>query len=172
MNVLYFQDSGLLGEIVVAIDINTVANKVYEHNYKDTNVMNRNIQSLDANFINKLDPDVLLMSPPCQPYTRNGRQKDVEDPRSFSFGHLLAILKDLSTLNYILVENVKGFETSKSRDALVETLDECGFKYQEFLLTPAQFGIPNSRLRYYCLARRKPFDGQSQAAMLVSYSCF
>lgn len=162
----------MLGEIVAAIDINTVANQVYAHNYKDTNIMNRNIQSLDANLINKLDPDVLLMSPPCQPYTRNGSQKDTKDPRSFSFGHLLSILKDLSTLNYILVENVKGFETSKSRDALLETLEECGFNYREFLLTPAQFGVPNSRLRYYCLARRKHFNDQSQGPELVSNSYF
>ena len=27
------------------------------------------------------------------------------------------------------------------------------FMFQEFLLTPLQFGIPNSRLRYYMLAR-------------------
>lgn len=26
----------------------------------------------------------------------------------------------------------------------------------EFLLTPLQFGIPNARLRYYCLAKRNP----------------
>ncbi|KAJ8299724.1 hypothetical protein KUTeg_023784 [Tegillarca granosa] len=27
---------------------------------------------------------------------------------------------------------------------------------EEFLLTPLQFGIPNARLRYYLIAKRKP----------------
>lgn len=34
---------------------------------------------------------------------------------------------------------------------LVETLKECGYIFQEFLLTPLQLGIPNSRMRYYLL---------------------
>ena len=38
--------------------------------------------------------------------------------------------------------------------------------FQEFLLTPLQFGIPNSRLRYYLIAKRSPlkfsFDRKSE----------
>lgn len=34
---------------------------------------------------------------------------------------------------------------------LVDTLKECEYAYQEFLLTPLQLGIPNSRMRYYLL---------------------
>ena len=54
---------------------------------------------------------------------------------------------------YILVENVKGFETSQTRELLIECLSCCGYTYQEFLLTPLQFGIPNCRLRYYLVAK-------------------
>lgn len=42
-------------------------------------------------------------------------------------------------------------QESDSRDMLVETLKECGYIFQEFLLTPLQLGIPNSRMRYYLL---------------------
>lgn len=56
--------------------------------------------------------------------------------------------------NYILLENVKGFEESDSRDLLVEALAASGYEFQEFLITPLQIGIPNSRMRYYCLARK------------------
>lgn len=56
--------------------------------------------------------------------------------------------------NYILLENVKGFEESDSRDILVSTLTESGYEFQEMLITPLQIGIPNSRMRYYCLARK------------------
>jgi len=37
---------------------------------------------------------------------------------------------------------------------LVETLRRIGYSIIELLLTPLQYGIPNSRLRYYLLARR------------------
>lgn len=57
------------------------------------------------------------------------------------------------------MENVKGFETSKARDMFIESLDRSGFHHQEFMLSPTQLGIPNSRHRYYCLARRlKAFE--------------
>lgn len=38
---------------------------------------------------------------------------------------------------------------------LLKSLD---YTTAEFLLTPLQFGIPNSRLRYYLLAKRRPFS--------------
>jgi len=60
--------------------------------------------------------------------------------------------------NYILMENVKGFETSDTREHFVCTLKACGYSYQEFLLSPTQLGIPNSRLRYYLLAKKKPLQ--------------
>jgi len=56
---------------------------------------------------------------------------------------------------YIFVENVKGFEDSATHDIFIQHLQDSGYIYQEFLLTPLQFGIPNSRLRYYCMAKRK-----------------
>ncbi|XP_073190232.1 tRNA (cytosine(38)-C(5))-methyltransferase isoform X3 [Lepidochelys kempii] len=97
---------------------------------------------------------MILMSPPCQPFTRIGLQGDVSDPRTNSFLYILDILPRLQRLpKYILLENVKGFETSSARDKLVETLKKCGFKYQEFLLSPTYLGIPNSRLRYFLIAK-------------------
>ncbi|KAG0249348.1 tRNA (cytosine-5-)-methyltransferase [Mortierella polycephala] len=63
--------------------------------------------------------------------------------------------------NYILVENVRGFEESDSRDLLVEALTKAGYEFQEMLITPLQIGIPNSRMRYYCLARHTARVGGS-----------
>jgi tRNA (cytosine38-C5)-methyltransferase len=37
-------------------------------------------------------------------------------------------------------------------------LAKLGFVTRELLLTPLQFGVPNSRLRYYLLAARRPSD--------------
>ncbi|XP_067869449.1 tRNA (cytosine(38)-C(5))-methyltransferase isoform X2 [Heterodontus francisci] len=105
----------------------------------------------------RLDFDMILMSPPCQPFTRIGSQKDVLDPRTKSFLYILDILPRLSkTPKYILLENVKGFETSVARDILIQTLESCRYIYQAFLLSPTSLGIPNSRLRYFLLAKLQP----------------
>ncbi|KFP73789.1 tRNA (cytosine(38)-C(5))-methyltransferase, partial [Apaloderma vittatum] len=64
---------------------------------------------------------------------------------------------------YLLLENVKGFESSSARNELLQTLQTCGFKYQEFLLSPTCLGIPNSRLRYFLIAKlhQEPFFFQA-----------
>ncbi|XP_047993295.1 tRNA (cytosine(38)-C(5))-methyltransferase [Leguminivora glycinivorella] len=149
-----WQDSGIPGTIVAAVDINTVANDVYKHNFPETNLLNRNIQSIKPEEIKKMNINMILMSPPCQPFTRNGKFLDKNDPRTNSFTYLLDILGQLDNVEYILMENVKGFECSAVRDLFIEKLQECQFVYQEFLVCPSTVGVPNSRLRYYCLARR------------------
>ncbi|XP_017888112.1 tRNA (cytosine(38)-C(5))-methyltransferase [Ceratina calcarata] len=149
------QESGIKGEVVAAIDINTNANSVYKHNFPNVFLMNRNIQSLSASEINDLHIDTVLMSPPCQPYTRVGLQKDILDNRSSSLLHVLSLIPQIKALKYILLENVKGFEKSEMRNAVLKCISNCGFSYREVILSPCQFGIPNTRYRYYLLAKSK-----------------
>lgn len=152
-------DSGVSGEIVTAVDINTTANQVYQYNYPEINVLSRNIQKISTAEIDKMNVNTILMSPPCQPFTRVGNKKDVDDARSNALVHICSILPELTMIDYILMENVKGFETSQARDLYIDALIKSGFHYQEFLLSPTEIGIPNTRFRYYCLARRnKPFS--------------
>ncbi|XP_022371570.1 tRNA (cytosine(38)-C(5))-methyltransferase isoform X4 [Enhydra lutris kenyoni] len=115
----------------------------------------------------KLSFNMILMSPPCQPFTRIGLQGDVTDPRTNSLLYILDTLPRLQKLpKYILLENVKGFEVSSTRDLLIQTLENCGFQYQEFLLSPTSLGIPNSRLRYFLVAKLQseslPFQAPGQ----------
>lgn len=147
------QESGIKGDVVAAIDINTNANSVYKHNFPNVLLMNRNIQSLSASEINDLRIDAVLMSPPCQPYTRVGLQKDILDNRSSSLLHVLSLIPQIKGLKYILLENVKGFEKSEMRNAVLKCISSCGFNYREVILSPCQFGIPNTRYRYYLLAK-------------------
>lgn len=100
------------------------------------------------------------MSPPCQPFTRQGLKGDSSDHRSDSFLHIMSLLPQMEQKpKYLFLENVKGFEESKTRGQFVEVLERCGMEYQEFLLSPSQFGIPNSRLRYYLCAKLKSESG-------------
>jgi len=87
--------------------------------------------------------------------------KGASDPRAQSFLHLIDnVLPELSAHDMhprrLLVENVAGFQNSSTRHHLVSTLQRLGYVTAEFALNPLQFGIPNSRLRYYLLAKLSP----------------
>ena len=47
---------------------------------------------------------------------------------------------------------------SDTRQRLLTTLQNLQYTTFECLLTPLQFEVPNSRLRYYLLAKMKPMD--------------
>ncbi|KAJ8010416.1 hypothetical protein DPEC_G00074850 [Dallia pectoralis] len=150
-------ESGVSAEVVAAVDVNTTANEIYKHNFPNTPLYPKTIEGMTLNDFNKLAFDMVLMSPPCQPFTRIGLQGDLSDPRSKSFLYILDLLPRLSKLpRFILLENVKGFETSSARESLVKTLKECGYNYQELLVSPTCLGIPNSRLRYFMMAKAPP----------------
>ncbi|ELU13416.1 hypothetical protein CAPTEDRAFT_108989 [Capitella teleta] len=161
------QETGINHEVIAAADINTVANDIYKHNFPDCLLMNRCIESIQLSEFSRLRPDLITMSPPCQPFTRVGKQRDIDDPRTKSFLHLLKVISTLErSVKYIFVENVKGFDGSEAHRMLLETLQAADYVMQEFLISPLQCGIPNSRLRYYLMAKKKPlkfqFDTTSQ----------
>ncbi|KAL4225645.1 tRNA (cytosine-5-)-methyltransferase [Mactra antiquata] len=164
--------SGIPYEVVMAMDINTNANNIYSQNFPKTVVNSSAIEAMTVKHFDDLKIDMILMSPPCQPFTRVGKQKDTDDVRTKSFLHVLDVLqKTEKKPDYILLENVKGFECSDSRQRLIDTLQACHYNYQEFLLTPLQFGIPNLRLRYFIIAKQQPsafnFDTSDQILTTV-----
>lgn len=160
-------------EVVFSVDVNNAANEVYRHNFPTTNQQARNIISLSAKEINRLKPDVIMMSPPCQPFTRTGLKLDVNDPRCASFLHLVDIFPHLESVEYVLMENVVGFETSAMRDAFTQALQISSFHFREFILSPESLNIPNSRNRYYLIARkRRQFQFGSDGEIVSSLPNF
>lgn len=152
------KESGVIFCVIGALDINTLANKVYKHNFTNTKLLQTNIEGMKADYLDKLNADMWTMSPPCQPYTRQGKQMASDDPRSRSFSTLLNnLLKMKCPPRYLFLENVKGFEVSDTRELLKSVLKSKGYYMQEVLVSPIDFGIPNSRLRYYMMAKLKPF---------------
>ncbi|NXM14044.1 TRDMT methyltransferase, partial [Ploceus nigricollis] len=169
-------ESCTYAEVVAAVDVNTLANDVYKHNFPSTPLWAKTIEGITLNEFDRLSFDMILMSPPCQPFTRIGLQGDVSDPRTKSFLYILDILPRLQKLpKYLLLENVKGFESSSARNELLQTLATCGYKYQEFLLSPTCLGIPNSRLRYFLIAKlhQEPFSFQApgQVSLFMLLVC-
>ena len=146
--------SGVDFKVIGAFDINTNANTVYRHNFPEAKLMQKNLEGLTVKDLDKLSAQCWTMSPPCQPYTRQGKQEASKDSRAKSFLHIMDLLAEMShPPSYVLIENVKGFDGSDTRDYLLRVLQTKGYHTKEFLVSPVELGIPNSRLRYYLLAK-------------------
>ncbi|XWS70847.1 hypothetical protein CRYUN_Cryun03dG0084200 [Craigia yunnanensis] len=154
--------AGIHAQVVEAFDINNKANDVYQHNFGHRPYQG-NIQNLTNGDLDSYRAHVWLLSPPCQPYTRQGLQKHSADARAFSFLNILELIPCMSKPpDMLFVENVVGFEASDTHAKMVAVLTKSDFVTQEFILNPIQFGVPYSRPRYFCLAKRKPSSFQLQ----------
>ncbi len=149
---------------VAAFDFSTVANEVYANSYIEKNaskggkflLSQKPIESVSAERLDQLGGDIWMMSPPCQPHTRNNQteKRDLRDKRSASFTHLTVTLRDMKNKPlYILIENVVGFEKSNACAQWLESVKSCGYDVVQFILCPTQFGTPNVRPRYFCICR-------------------
>lgn len=120
-----------------------------------------NVEHLPLAFYEKLDADIWLMSPPCQPFTRGGRMRDSADTRSIGLLYLIDVLgKMKKPPRYLFLENVLNFEVSECHRLLMGMLSSLGYRVKEYLLTPCDpwIGIPNTRLRYYLASERVQND--------------
>lgn len=145
-------------KVIAAFDVNTIANAVYEHNFKiKPNI--KSIDSLTPAIIDAYSAQVWLLSPPCQPFTQGGKRLDDQDMRSRGLLNLINLLKLVKLKpEFIFLENVVNFEVSVCRKLLISTLQDLGYAIKEYLVSPLQFGIPNDRKRYYLAAKSSRND--------------
>ena len=177
-------DCGLIDHLnvklnVTAIDINLNANNVYRFNFQNddhhqTNILAKNLASITVQELNRLGEfDICTISNSCKPFTRQHTNQHLEDEdaRTESFNHLITnIIPNLTKKpDYFLIENVKNFEESKAAKRLLKMFNDMNYKIRQFLLSPIQFGIPNSRLRYYCLAKRNEFAFTNSSSISNEY---
>lgn len=145
---------GLQYDVVKAFDINPMANLVYAFNHT-AKPSGKSLDKITAKELDSLAADLWMMSPPCQPHTRNNTtdNRDDRDPRSVSFLNLIAQLETMAKRpQRIILENVVGFEASNCCQQFLAQLSALGYSYEQFILSPVAFGMPNSRPRYYCIA--------------------
>ncbi|ONK59495.1 tRNA (cytosine(38)-C(5))-methyltransferase [Asparagus officinalis] len=136
--------AGINGEVIEAFDINDTANDVYELNFG-----HRPFQVLSLVQVHLNLPGGAAA----------GLQKHSADARAFSFIKIIELIRHMMhPPKMLFVENVVGFETSDTHEQMLEIYRELGFVTQEFILSPLQVGIPYSRPRYFCLAKKKPLS--------------
>lgn len=140
--------------IVSAFDQNSEANKVYRHNF-GLSPIQKNLISLKADLVQP--SNLWWMSPPCTPFSRRGKRRDIDDPRSKAFLNLINLLVSLDVPKLphdLIVENVEGFGGSKVQEYLFEKLDRLDYQYKTIRLCSTDFGVPMRRPRLFLLATR------------------
>lgn len=165
------------------MDISPNSVAVYKRNFPKTRFLQRLIETLSPSQIacfashstaasrqpdaHNSQPDLLLMSPPCQPFTRLGHRAGLEDTRCVALAFLIAQLSaGALSPRALVLENVLGFESSSARARLLAALTARRYRYAEAALNPLQFGVPNSRPRYYLLAVRSAETSSSSSCPL------
>ena len=153
-------DSGATHQVVKAYDVDDAAVSTYRHNRRDTPLSTQNISSLKAKDLS--GADLWLLSPPCQPYTRQGNELHSRDNRAAAMQHIIDLLEldveEALRPAAILLENVVGFESSGTRARLYSVLIAAKYSVREVWCSPAMIGVPNQRTRYFLLARRGTTD--------------
>lgn len=103
--------------------------------------------------------DLVAGGPPCQGFSTNGR-RDPDDPRSRMVDAYLEIV-DLVRPSLVLIENVRGFTSMPHSsggtysDAVKRRLTGLGYDAWADVLIASDFGVPQRRPRYICIAAPK-----------------
>ena len=117
------------------------------------------LADMDRAYGARFVPSALIGGPPCQSFSPANRSPLVDDPRSklvrrfFSIG--LRLHRHRRPLDFILLENVPGFQTAgngRLLDREIRRLDAHGFVTTVFFVNAVRHSVPQDRNRLFILA--------------------
>lgn len=148
------------GNCVFSSEFDKFAQETYAFNYGEMPF--GDITTIKEQFIP--DHDLLLAGFPCQPFSYSGRTEGFEDKtRGTLFFDVLRIL-EAKKPKVALLENVKGFKSHDKGNTMhiaLNALDEAGYNTCWTILNSYDYGVPQYRERWYCVAIRKDLDFSS-----------
>jgi site-specific DNA-cytosine methylase len=136
--------------VKLAVDINPSALAIYRGNFPSHPTAVRELSSLVGVDLNA---DLWWLSPPCLPFTRRGRQRDLEDSRTES---LIALIERIPQAlpQGLVIENVPPFAESQTAVLTKSRLQSAGYNYAMEIRCPTEWGWPMRRRRCYLIASR------------------
>ena len=142
---------------VFSSEIDKFATEVYKNNFGE-------LPFGDITTINEKDIpdfDILFAGFPCQPFSYAGQLQGFDDEiRGTLFFDIIRILKEKRPKMFLL-ENVKGLKShdkGKTLETILEHLDQLGYSIHWKILNSLDFGVPQSRERWYCVGFDKEVD--------------
>ena len=171
------------GECVYAVEIDRAAATTYERNWghppngsgqtgPDGQPQVWGDITLDANdeVVNVPNHDILAAGFPCQPFSKSGAQRGMEETRGTLYWNILRIIQEHHP-KIVLLENVRNLVGPRHMhewQVIIETLRDEGYKVSEVpavfsphLLPPDRGGRPQVRERVFITATYDP-DGLSK----------
>jgi len=154
--------AALGGECVYAVDIDEAAAMVYSRNWGRNPLGDI---TKDANDLQVLVPehDVLCAGFPCQPFSKSGFQRGMDETRGTLYWNILRIIETHKPA-LVLLENVRNIAGPRHRhewELIIRTLREAGYLVSErpsifspHLLPPSHGGKPHVRERVFIAAIR------------------
>jgi len=138
--------------VIAAVDIDCGALAVYQDHFPSHRTLAAEIRSLD---VSRFPADLWWLSPPCLPFTRKGKQRDWDDPRTASLIELInKLTPHAERPRFIAIENVPPFATSQTGLWIEQCLRERGYQTAWEICCPTELGIPMRRSRSYLVASR------------------
>lgn len=146
-------------ECVFSSDIDKFAQQTYEANFHE--IPTGDITKVAAKDIPQFD--ILAAGFPCQPFSYAGEKKGFEDTtRGTLFFDICRIL-EYHKPAMVFLENVKGLVSHKNGETLatvIDNLKKLGYYPHWQVLSSLDYGLPQKRERWYCVAFREnvPFE--------------
>lgn len=146
-------------ECVFSSDIDTFACQTYEANFGEVPV--GDITKVEAKDIPSFD--ILAAGFPCQPFSYAGEKRGFNDEtRGTLFFDICRIL-EYHKPPMVFLENVKGLvshEEGKTLKTIEDHLGKLGYYIHWQVLCSLDYGLPQKRERWYCVAFREdvPFE--------------
>ncbi|MCY0850821.1 DNA cytosine methyltransferase [Sulfuracidifex metallicus] len=147
-------------DIKLAVEINSAASKSYSLNFPDSIVLQEDIRDISGYEIKKLingNPDVIIGSPPCEPFTAanplrmtNPLDRLYQDSQGSLTLEYIRLVGELSPKIFVM-ENVQAIVGTPSlRDAIIYEFNKIGFKniFLNFM-EAEKYGSPSRRSRVF-----------------------
>jgi DNA (cytosine-5)-methyltransferase 1 len=151
--------SAMGGECVYAVEKDPEAAKVYELNW-DMDPLGDIVEDTDGRMAVP-EHDVLAAGFPCQPFSKSGFQRGMEEARGTLFWNICEILR-VRKPTVVLLENVRniaGPRHTHEWDVIIRSLRELGYQvssqpivFSPHLLPPERGGRPQVRERVFIMA--------------------
>jgi DNA (cytosine-5)-methyltransferase 1 len=154
--------SALGGECVYAVEIDAAAAAVYERNWGLDPLGDITVDAT-ATAMNVPEHDVLAAGFPCQPFSKSGAQRGMDEARGTLFWNIARII-EVRRPAVVLLENVRNLAGPRHLHewaVIVKTLRDLGYRvadrpavFSPHLLPPQEGGRPQVRERVFITATR------------------
>jgi len=153
------------GQCVFASDIDEAARKIYEVNWKVHSQKKYGISKVAGDIVPLTEKEVqvpnhevLVGGFPCQPFSKSGYQRGMDETRGTLFWNILKIL-EAKTPAIVILENVRNISGPRHRhewNVIIRSLRDLGYKVSDqpailspHLLPPEKGGTPQVRERVF-----------------------